>query len=99
MAESNNSDIIERMKFLRRLQEKAGLNPNQTAVMLGVPPQTYHYWIKSADSIKFTYLARIRKAFGLSWSQLGKLIDAEIAENHICTISKQTRKPGKSGSS
>lgn len=81
MAESENYDIVPKMRFLRRLQEKAGLKPNRAAVMLGVPPQTYHYWIKSADSIKFEYLARIRKAFGLTWAELGKMIDDEIAEN------------------
>ena len=81
MPKTKKYDTLLRMRFLRGLQDKAGLKPNRAAIMLGVPPQTYHYWLNNADSIKFEYLARIRKAFGLSWNELGKLIDEEIAQN------------------
>ena len=89
-------DTLAKMRFLRALQDNAGLNPNQAALRLGVPPQTYHYWLKNADSIKFEYLVRIKQAFGLTWAQLGKLIETEIAENQRVAISNNARKPPKS---
>ena len=83
------------MRFLRRLQDIKRLNPNQAALLLNVPSATYHYWLNKADTIHIKYLARIRSTFGLSWEELGRLIDDEIGQNQADSTSKDTSKAPK----
>lgn len=67
-----------RMEFLRKLRESRGLTRYAMAKKLGLIQQTYIHYEEKAAGIKLDTLARIRQALGLSWDELGAMIDNEV---------------------
>ena len=67
------------MRFLKKLREDLGLKPYSMAKRLGLLTNTYVYYEEKAEGIKLEALSDIRRKLGLTWNQLGKMIDEEVA--------------------
>ena len=65
------------MKFLKKIREKEGWSAYRMAQHLGLLPQTYIQYEKSAKGIRIKTLCQIRKRLDLTWDQLGKHLEAE----------------------
>lgn len=48
------------------------------AKLLNLLTNTYVYYEETAQGIKLEVLSEIRKTLGLSWSEMGRLIDEEV---------------------
>lgn len=66
------------MKFLKKIRESKGLTRYGMAKLLGMIPNTYNHYEDKAEGIKLETLVHIRKELGLTWPQLGKLIEEEV---------------------
>jgi transcriptional regulator with XRE-family HTH domain len=80
------------ISFVGRLAAGAGLTGNAVAKAIGVGRQTYYYWLKPGTSINFAHLVRLKRFFGLTWAQLGELIDEDLAAKEA---NKKRLKAGK----
>ncbi len=66
------------MQFLRRLREDKKLGSNQTAKLLNVSHQSYHYYEREANGCLLQFLVKVKHLFNISWCDLGKLIEEEV---------------------
>lgn len=69
------------MRFLKKLRERKGVSQYKMAQLLGMIQQTYIYYESEAKGMKFKTLSRLREVLGLSWDELGKMIDDEAKES------------------
>lgn len=70
---------------MKKLLEQILKDTNWTAYRLGkiagISKQTISNWhVKDSSSISFKHLAAIRKATGMSWTQIGKWIDEALED-------------------
>jgi transcriptional regulator with XRE-family HTH domain len=68
------------MRFLKKLREQKGLTQYAMAKHLGMIQQTYIHDENKGAGIKIETLSQIREKLGLSWDELGRLIDDEAKE-------------------
>lgn len=68
------------MKFLKKIREDKGLTHYGMAKELGMIHQSYIQYETKAQGMKFASLCKLRKDLGLSWDQLGRLLDEEFGE-------------------
>lgn len=66
------------MKFLKDIREERGLTRYGMAKLLGMIPGTYYNYEDTAQGIQLAALVRIKRRLGLSWEELGRLIEAEL---------------------
>lgn len=66
------------MRFFKKLREDRGLGKSEMAELLGILPSSYGYYEDKARGCSFEILCLLRRKLNLSWSQLGKLIEAEF---------------------
>jgi hypothetical protein len=69
------------MRFFEKLRAKKGLTKYEFARFLGILPQTYYYLEDKARGCSFEILCLIREKMGLSWDELGRLVDNEVKHN------------------
>lgn len=67
------------MRFFKRLRDKLGLTKYEMARHLGILPQSYYYFEEKARGCSFEVLILIKKKLGLSWEEIGKLIEEEAS--------------------
>lgn len=65
------------MQFLKKLRDEKGLTQYAMAKYLGILQQTYIHYEREAKGIRLEVLGDIREKLGLTWEELGKLIDEE----------------------
>jgi transcriptional regulator with XRE-family HTH domain len=65
---------------LRKIKESRGYKSYRMAKMLDISQTSYNYLEREAKGVQFSMLCRIRKAFGLSWQSLGKMLDEEFLD-------------------
>lgn len=63
--------------LLRKIAEKNNLKGYGMARALGVPLNTYYYMVRDSDYLILRVLVKLKKFFGLSWPELGKLIEKD----------------------
>lgn len=66
------------MKFLKKMREKEGWSAYKMAGHLGLLPQTYAQYEKSAKGMRIKTLCQIRNRLNLTWDQLGKHLENEV---------------------
>lgn len=71
---------MARMKFLKIIREKKGLSQNAMAEWLGMRTSSYVYLEKQANGIQLDTLTKIKKKAGLSWAEIGRLIEEEYGK-------------------
>lgn len=70
------------MRFLAKIRDKMGFESQyKMAKFLGMIEASYRYLEKSAKGCDFKTLVDIKQKCGLSWSELGKLIEDEVKES------------------
>lgn len=93
------------MRWLKQVRDNLGLSIYGLAAKVGLKIQTLSRLEKSGQGCRMSILSDIRKVSGLSWNQIGALIDAEVEdmrENgesdrnpHLTEIAKQKTKERK----
>jgi len=63
------------LSFLRKIRDRLGLNFNQMALHLGVPPQTYHFLERRGRATNIVQLTKKKNRLKLSWQELGEMIE------------------------
>lgn len=81
MADKKITAYAPLMKFLKKLRDSRGLTKYSMAKLLGMIPNTYNHYEDKAEGIKLDTLAHIRTTLGLTWDELGKMIDVEVLAN------------------
>jgi transcriptional regulator with XRE-family HTH domain len=69
------------MRFLKKIREDRGLTQYGMAKFLGMIQQTYIHYEEKAQGIKLEVLSALRRKLGMTWEDLGQLIDKEVGEN------------------
>lgn len=69
------------MKWLKTLREAQGLTQYGMARKLGLLVNTYIYYEAKAKGVNLEVLSHMRRKLGLSWEELGNLIDKEVKLN------------------
>jgi transcriptional regulator with XRE-family HTH domain len=72
---------VPAMRFLKTLREAQGLTQYAMAKKLGLIINTYVQYETRAQGCNLEVLNHMRKILGLSWEELGRLIEKEIKEN------------------
>jgi YD repeat-containing protein len=67
------------MKFIRALREKQGYSRAELAKISGVQEGTIRVIETGTIMVRLDNLIALRKALGLTWDALGRLIEKEIA--------------------
>ena len=70
------------MKFIPLICKLSGLSERQIALRTDTPPDKVNYWKKHASEPRklLTFICRLRKLSGLSWSKIGALLDEEFLD-------------------
>lgn len=68
------------MRFLRKIREAQGLTQYGMAKKLNLLIPTYVHYETKARGINLEVLNSMRQKLGLSWEELGNLIEKEIKE-------------------
>lgn len=66
------------MRFLKKLREDRGLTKYGMAKFLDMIPNTYTHYEEKAEGIKLEVLVDIKRRCGLTWEQLGKMLEKEV---------------------
>lgn len=74
-------DTVPAMKWLKTLREAQGLTQYGMARKLGLLVNTYIYYEAKAKGVNLEVLSHMRRKLGLSWDELGNLIDKELKMN------------------
>lgn len=69
------------MRFLKTLREGKGWSRYRAAERIGVSTVRYDNLEAKAKGCDLSLLPRIRAAYGLSWAQLGKLLESEFSQD------------------
>lgn len=69
------------VKFLTKIRESLGLTRYGLARRLNIPTQSVDYFEKDGQSLKLSVLVKLRKIGGLTWIQLGKMLDDEFDDS------------------
>lgn len=95
-APAATQDKTGTMRFFKKIREKLGLTKYEMANHLGMLPPTYYYYEDKAKGCSFEVLASVRKKLGISWNDLGALIDAEYQSasdmEQILTLRRKSKK-------
>jgi transcriptional regulator with XRE-family HTH domain len=67
------------MQWVQRLREKHKMTVYGLARMVGTTPQRIHKLESTAQGCKIDVLCALRKAFNLSWDQLGRILEEEAS--------------------
>lgn len=71
-----------RMRFLGKIRKQMGVpSMYKMAEILGMLNNSYIYLEKKAKGCDFETLVDIKEKSGLSWDQMGELIEDEVKEN------------------
>lgn len=71
---------MPRMEFLEILRKNKKLSQNAMAEFLDMRTSSYVYLEKRANGIQLDTLVRIKNRLGISWADLGKLIEKEYRD-------------------
>lgn len=63
---------------LKRIKESKGYTDYRMAKSIGISQTSYKYLERTAKGLQLALLCRIRRAFGLTWQGLGKMLDEEF---------------------
>jgi DNA-binding XRE family transcriptional regulator len=69
------------MKFFEKLRDKKKLTKYEMARFLGMLPQTYYYLEEKARGCSFEILCMVKDKMGLSWEEMGLMIEKEVKIN------------------
>lgn len=64
--------------FVKKIRESKGLTRYALAKLLGVMPQTVDWWEDRASGRGYEMLVELRQIAGLSWDQMGEMLDKEF---------------------
>jgi len=68
------------VKLLKYLRDKPKWSGYETAKRLKIPVNTYYYYENTAHTIPLNVLVKIRRAFDLTWAELGALVEEEFSD-------------------
>jgi DNA-binding XRE family transcriptional regulator len=68
------------MKFFKTLRQQLKLTRYEMAKKLDLLPQTYLYYENKAQGCGLHVICKVRKATGLSWDEIGKMLDKEYRD-------------------
>jgi len=63
------------VKLLKYLRAKPGWSGYQAAKRLKVPINTYYYYENTAHTLPLNFLVKVRRAFDLTWAELGSMLE------------------------
>lgn len=66
------------MNLIKNIKKAAGCSTYRLARNVGISPSLMDYYLNRGTGVRLDLLCRLRKTAGLSWVQLGKLLDDEF---------------------
>lgn len=69
-----------KVQFIRIIREKLNMTRYGLAKQLGVMPNQIQHYEEKGSGFKMEALCRLRQISGLTWNQLGKMLDDEFLE-------------------
>lgn len=63
------------MEAIEKIRKKLGFSKYKLSKELGISQTQYNYYVKNPASIKLPMLSKLKEISGLSWTDIGELID------------------------
>jgi transcriptional regulator with XRE-family HTH domain len=68
------------VKFIKTIREQLGFTRYKLSRVLNIPTQSVDHWEEKGVAIKPEVLCKLRKLGGLTWGEMGKMLDDEFLD-------------------